>query len=915
MKKTLVDLFPYLYKKKVFTLLITGFVLSAFASWAYLTSAIQDNIDYRLENELNRINAAINSNVHNYANTLAYVHAYFKTQGLPERLNFRRLAENIRVQQAHHGIQALGYITVVKRNQLKSFVLQHRNIPFFTTDSLIVGREVYAPLTMIEPLDALKLQNLGADMLLEKARGDAILEAISSAGMTLSKPTLNFEIQKSGPQQALFLLLPFYKTPNVPEDQERRYEQAHGLIFIPIRMRDFFESVLSKPNISNERVNFDINYLDETLKSEIPLYRRFDTSTDKDALSKSRVLDIYGQKWKLTVTTFPQFFYFGDRYLANTVALTFILFVGLLLSLFKQTQNLLKHEMKTKELMELTIVHSREYAGKLKRLNDMNSQTDLKLDLNHIVKDFFNASLPVSQSSHAFLYCSLLLDSQESVSLYEARGFQPSDLKVQSRSITQLNEMMAENLVLKKDRLSQPLYSEFIRKPDEFSDWILIAIPSREFRRCGLLFLAREKGASFSDIDIEIIESMVTQLGVRIDNSRLFKKVEDSNKVKTAFLSNMSHEIRTPLNAIAGYSEILEQSHSVSQKHALIEGIKKNTTQLTSIIDNILDISKIEFGRIFIHKKIFSLSYLMKGIESDLESRARDKGLSFKIESIGSLPTFIESDESRIKQILFNLIGNAIKFTERGSVVIKIKCDTSHTTNPCLVFNIIDTGMGIPVLRQTELFQSFTQVDDSMTRKFGGIGLGLALSKRLAQQIGGEVSLLGSQPSLGSTFQLKVPCGNLIGAKWIKNIFDDLISTIPTIDHVKTKLNHNELKNKKVLIVEDSPDNQEIFKFFLTSAGAISDVIDNGEDAVNYARTSNYDFILMDIQLPKMDGLEATRQIRLAGYKKPIIALTAHASAEEKLSCLKAGCIDLITKPVTQVNLIQKIQTIIEENP
>ena len=188
MKKTLVDLFPYLYKKKIFTLLITGFVLCALASWAYLTSAIQDNIDYRLENELNRINAAINANVHNYTNTLAYVHAYFKTQGIPDRLSFRRLAENIRVQQAHHGIQGLGYISVVKRNELKAFIAQHRNIPFFTTNSLNFGREVYAPLTMLEPLNSLKIQSLGADLLLEKPRGEAILEAISSAGMTLSKP-------------------------------------------------------------------------------------------------------------------------------------------------------------------------------------------------------------------------------------------------------------------------------------------------------------------------------------------------------------------------------------------------------------------------------------------------------------------------------------------------------------------------------------------------------------------------------------------------------------------------------------------------------------------------------------------------------------------------------------------------------
>ena len=465
-------------------------------------------------------------------------------------------------------------------------------------------------------------------------------------------------------------------------------------------------------------------------------------------------------------------------------------------------------------------------------------------------------------------------------------------------------------MILKNEKEADAAFSRLLNIPDHFSDWVIVSIPSRELKRCGLLFLGRSSKKTFTDIDIELIESLISQFGIRLDNLRLFKKVEDSNKMKTAFLSNMSHEIRTPLNAITGFSEILETANTSEEKHTLIEGIKKNTLQLTSIIDNILDISKIEFGRIFIHKKVISLSVLIKSIQGDMEMRAKAKGLQFDVTSIGSIPSTIETDESRVKQILINLIGNAIKFTEKGGVKLQVTCDSTIKNEPHLIFNIIDTGIGISFKSQAELFQSFSQIEASHTRRFGGIGLGLALSRRLAQQFGGDVTLTQSEPGKGSTFTLNIPCGNLAGTKWIRHLYEDL----EVVDSPKNKKDSVQLKNKKVLIVEDSVDNQEIFQFFLNSVGAKTEVIDNGEDAVKKAENNPYDLILMDIQLPKMDGLEATRRIRSKGFTKPIIALTAHASAEEKINCLQAGCIDLITKPVTQVTLIKRIQTIIEEN-
>lgn len=383
----------------------------------------------------------------------------------------------------------------------------------------------------------------------------------------------------------------------------------------------------------------------------------------------------------------------------------------------------------------------------------------------------------------------------------------------------------------------------------------------------------------------------------------------ESNKVKAAFLSNMSHEIRTPLNAITGFSKILSHASDENEKQFLIEGIRKNSSELTTLIDNILDISKIEFGRIIINKRHVNLISIIERIKITMESRAQSKGLLFEIESLSKLPIEIDVDEGRVKQILINLIGNAIKFTDKGYIKLQVEAQSSAFGQTDLMFTIIDTGIGISSTGQLELFQSFSQIDYSNTRRYGGIGLGLALSRRLAQQLNGEVTLLESQLERGSVFRLRVPSGNLQNVKWQDNLFTQLCNPALQLDF----LGDLNLNNLKILIVDDSEDNQNIFNYFLTSAGAITDLAENGKIAVEKAAVTNYDVILMDIQMPVLDGLAATKQIRKQGFRNPIIALTAHASIEAKLNCLEAGCVDLITKPVTGDILVKKINVTLEE--
>ncbi|MCM2354607.1 MAG: response regulator [Pseudobdellovibrio sp.] len=386
--------------------------------------------------------------------------------------------------------------------------------------------------------------------------------------------------------------------------------------------------------------------------------------------------------------------------------------------------------------------------------------------------------------------------------------------------------------------------------------------------------------------------------------------LEESHRMKSAFLANMSHEIRTPLNAITGYSEILSRTDNPLERQILIENIQKNSSHLTGIIDNILDISNIEFGKIFISTHRISVRSLFEDVLLTMSNRAVTKGIEFKIKTEGLMPEYVQTAESRVKQIMTNLLGNAVKFTEEGSVSLTFSAQNTANGQKFLIVSVIDTGIGISKHDQADLFQSFSQADASSTRRFGGVGLGLVVSKRMAQQFGGDVTLIDSRLGRGSTFELKIPCGDIAGVEWVTGLMDDVIQP-KTLAQLQ---DYNQLTGKKILIVEDSEDNQDIFQFFLKSVGAITDVVDNGVSAIRKVRENDYDLILMDIQLPQMDGLEATRRLRVEGFTNPIIALTAHSSSEEKASSLESGCIGLITKPVSQDTLVQQILALMNDS-
>ncbi|AZZ36065.1 hypothetical protein CIK05_04420 [Bdellovibrio sp. qaytius] len=374
---------------------------------------------------------------------------------------------------------------------------------------------------------------------------------------------------------------------------------------------------------------------------------------------------------------------------------------------------------------------------------------------------------------------------------------------------------------------------------------------------------------------------------------------ERANSLKTTFLANMSHEIRTPLASIMGFAEVLkENTLSEIDKARFLENIIKNGSSLSRIIDDILDLSKVESGHLEVENIEVAFDQLLFEVLSMFRERAKSKNIYLNLNLSSQVPTRIKSDPTRVRQILINLISNAMKFTKDGGIQIDVHSDCISSSFNKFQIQIRDTGIGLTPDQAKRLFRPFTQADNSTTRKYGGTGLGLTLSKRLAQALGGDIRIIKTAQGEGSTFAFEFNAE--VTAE--ENHCEIPDNTIAPSDI--------DLKNVRVLLAEDSPDSQELIKYVLTNHGATVTVANDGAEALQLARSQDFDVVLMDIQMPELDGYEVTRRLRAENFVKPIIALTAHAMLEERVKTKAAGCDAHITKPLNFRQLVSTVHFI-----
>lgn len=510
-------------------------------------------------------------------------------------------------------------------------------------------------------------------------------------------------------------------------------------------------------------------------------------------------------------------------------------------------------------------------------------------------------------------------------SMFEMAGA-PSALVAKNGQFKLVNEQFCKMIGYTQEELLQKKFAD-ITHPDDVNDNVRLfkSLMAGQTQNIHLekRYISKNGDTIWCQIDaalinhsapedvtsIAIVQDITTRKIAELAAEKAKKDAEDSNRAKTEFLAFMSHEIRTPLGVILGFAEILRDK-SLDQKlrDEFAETIHRNALELGALIDDVLDISKVEAGRVELNRDTIDLTDLIRDIKGTFSLQAEHKNILLELSIEDDVVTSIISDHKVLRQILVNVVGNAVKYTDKGHVILRVsQASAKDTNNSSTIFRITDTGCGISQDERCKIFTPFGQTKSPSTQKLQRTGLGLVLSKKLARLLGGDLELQESTPGQGSTFVVTIESGPL--NRKAKN----LPETTARKDNFKTST-RNQLDGLEILVAEDTADQALLIKFLLTDAGASVELVNNGAGAVEKSLSSSFDLVLLDMQMPILDGFDTARILRRQGFKKPIIALTAQALKSDAERAIQSGCDRHLSKPFTQERLVHAIYELLSHS-
>jgi len=646
-----------------------------------------------------------------------------------------------------------------------------------------------------------------------------------------------------------------------------------------IRENEFLNSQRNMVESSVDGVANQISNKINDLRQSIKLFAQKEKILLKDVVSQFNNIDIYDQLVTITKKEFPHAVAVtiadqsGDPYIED--------FDGFILDICLRD---IKHYAGMRHPPEV-FIHPNPLAYHF----DIMVKVDIGMGEQSIFFVSFSPDLITRILNNGELYShKLMLIKNDSDGLVEATSKGARDI------------LSVDKLHLTEEEISQLIYS----RPVTNTAWKLVDLPVNNYITNHINEIWKE--TIFIIALIFFFSILTVYIQYRTEKKAKSKTdaaiqeklaAQDASRAKSLFLANMSHEIRTPLTAIIGYGEtLLRSDQSMDDRVDAVNTIISSGEHLLSLINDILDVSKIEAEKLVLEKKKISPFKIVNEVEKIVAGEAKRKGVEFAIDFDFPLPSLINSDGIRAKQILLNLCSNAIKFTEKGYIRLTMRHEKSMDR---LYFIVQDSGIGMSEDNINSVFDLFTQADSSTTRKYGGTGLGLTLSKQLALLLGGDIEV-HSRVGLGSTFALYLPINIKSDRSYVYNAEE-----VPKFRADTENPSFTERLSGNVLIAEDNINNQKLISRHLEKMGLKVFAVDNGKRAIDRLLNGDFDLVFMDIQMPVMGGLEAVKHLREVGFDKPIVALTANALQEDKENCIQAGCNAYATKPIHYEQLYQ----------
>ena len=863
-----------------------------------------------------------------YVNALFHTRSFFEVSPNIDLDTFEELLNNLKLREKYRGIRGIGYLPKVPTRNLKSFekkiaMQELSDFKIFPLNASGHG-DIAFPLTHYYPLENHR-NILGIDPYSEPTRRQ-IMDLAKETGLPASTGLVSFANQQSEEGNGFVVYVPSYKRGMPLLTAEQREKALMGFIVGTVRTDYFFDFLSIIHRFAQNQLHLAVfdgapkengNPDPKNLIFETANRNQIKDTVFFEKITRTSHVQFANINWTVQLTTLPPFFAPGWWRLP-----LFVFVFGSIVSVVLTLTIILSKNQSRMLMKDIALRKAAEQELKNeKKIVELTSKIGLNLkaesDLKDIVQMVTDTATEVTKAEFGAFFYNTLDENGETITAHAFSGIVPSALnQFTIPNGTKIFETTFDKKEFTRayDITEDPQYDKmglpYLGVP---SKMLLVrsflAAPVKSLKTdeiIGGLFFGHSERGIFTENSEKALKSICAHAGVAIDNATLYSQLteaqeaaESANKAKSNFLANMSHEIRTPLGVILGYTDLALEQHSQFPEnlHEYLTFIKKNGEELTRIIGEVLDLAKIEANKMEIEKTQFNLHTFLNDVLSFLNLRAREKGILLSLSQDLNTPQYIVSDPTRLRQIITNLVGNAIKFTEKGAITLHVKLLKSSPEELHLCFAIEDTGIGISNKQKEKLFMPFSQADNSITRKYGGTGLGLLLSKQLSNAMGGDLVLQRSELGKGSLFEFNIiaypPKDEQKNEKQVQPAF---------------KERSPELEGKKILIVEDSEDNQVLLKYYLKHVNLDIQLAKNGEEGVAITKEYNPDLVLMDIQMPVMDGYSATKELRSWGYDKPIIALTAHALNEDRERALQNGFNDYLTKPLDRKLLLNALK-------